>query len=41
MPERIALASWAQDDLERILVAHGAPINNPRATLLDLASGLS
>jgi hypothetical protein len=38
---RTQLETWAKDDLERILVAHGAPIDNPRATLLDLASGLT
>jgi len=38
---RTQLEAWAQADLERILVAHGAPIDNPRATLLDLASGLT
>jgi len=32
------LRDWAgQDGLERILVAHGAPIENPRETLLELA----
>jgi hypothetical protein len=31
------LRRWANDGIDRILVAHGAPIENPRATLLALA----
>lgn len=36
---REQLRAWANDSgLERILVAHGAPIENPRETLLELAA---
>ncbi|HEY5921622.1 MAG TPA: hypothetical protein VIV11_08120 [Kofleriaceae bacterium] len=35
---RAQLRAWAADNFERILVSHGAPINNPRETLLDLAA---
>jgi hypothetical protein len=36
---RRALREWAQlPGLERILVSHGAPIENARDTLLDLAT---
>jgi len=32
------LRDWAGlDGLERIVVSHGAPIENPRETLLELA----
>jgi hypothetical protein len=35
---RSQLRAWADLDLERILVAHGAPIENARETLLELAA---
>jgi len=35
---RDQLRAWAADGYERILVAHGAPIENPRETLLELAA---
>jgi hypothetical protein len=36
---RAQLRAWAEDaGIERILVAHGAPIENPRETLLELAA---
>jgi hypothetical protein len=39
---RKQLEAWAKvDGLERVLVSHGAPIENPRSTLLVLADGLS
>jgi hypothetical protein len=39
---RAQLEAWAKvGDLERLLVSHGAPIDNPRSTLLVLADGLS
>jgi hypothetical protein len=38
---RAQLEAWAQvDALERLLVSHGAPIDNPRSTLLVLADAL-
>ena len=39
---RSQLEEWAKlADLERVLVSHGAPIENPRATLLKLAGALA
>jgi hypothetical protein len=39
---RAQLEAWAKvDDLERVLVSHGAPIENPRSSLLVLADGLN
>jgi hypothetical protein len=39
---RAQLEAWAQvGGLERVLVSHGAPIENPRSALLVLADGLS
>lgn len=38
---REQLQRWATEDLERILVSHGMPIEKPRETLLQLARGLS
>ena len=35
---RAQLRAWAADNFERILVSHGAPIENPRETLLELAA---
>jgi len=35
---RAQLREWADAGFERILVAHGAPIENPRRTLLELAA---
>jgi hypothetical protein len=35
---RQQLHTWATEGFERILVAHGAPIENPRETLLQLAA---
>lgn len=36
---RAQLRAWANDSsIERILVSHGAPIDNPRKTLLELAA---
>lgn len=36
---RAQLRAWADDaGIERILVAHGSPIDNPRETLLELAA---
>jgi len=32
------LRAWASMDLERVLVSHGAPIEHPRETLLQLAA---
>jgi hypothetical protein len=32
------LRQWADLDLEQVLVSHGAPIENPRETLLELAA---
>lgn len=32
------LRRWANDGFERLLVAHGAPIENPRETLMALAA---
>jgi hypothetical protein len=32
------LRRWADDGYERVIVAHGAPIENPRETLLALAA---
>jgi hypothetical protein len=38
---RAQLEAWANvGDLERVLVSHGGPIDNPRSTLLVLADGL-
>jgi hypothetical protein len=37
---REQLRTWAAGGFERILVSHGAPIENPRETLLELARGL-
>lgn len=38
---RTQLQAWAADGLERILVSHGAPIDDPRGTLLELAGALA
>jgi hypothetical protein len=38
---RSQLEAWATDGLERILVSHGAPIDDPRRTLLELAGALA
>jgi hypothetical protein len=39
---RAQLEDWAKlADLERVLVSHGAPIENPRNTLLELAGALA
>jgi hypothetical protein len=35
---RDQLRAWADAGFERILVSHGAPIENPRQTLLELAA---
>jgi hypothetical protein len=35
---RAQLREWADLDLERLLVSHGAPIDRPRNTLLELAT---
>lgn len=35
---RTQLREWAAEGFERILPAHGAPIDNPRQTLLELAA---
>jgi hypothetical protein len=32
------LRAWANDGFERIIVAHGNPIENPREVLLELAA---
>jgi hypothetical protein len=38
---RSQFEAWATDGLERILVSHGAPIDDPRRTLLELAGALA
>ena len=32
------LRRWASDGFDRLVVAHGAPIEHPRETLLELAA---